>query len=425
MPTSTGPIRAANDNTAKVATAVGAGLLALLVLVSAMPPLGTAAYLAGLPLAAEDLGITTGAAQLTLTVYIIGLAVGQLVIGPLSDRSGRRMPLLIGIVAFVVLSAAIAFSPNLEVMLVLRFLQGFAASAGMVLGRAIVHDLVQGDQAARALNMITAAGLIVPALAPVLGSAILAVADWRAIFLVLAALGAAVGVWSAIKIPETNLARTAPGRAPATGQGPGGPRPAQKAAPNRLRFIMYTAVVSLAFMAMYAYISSAPFVFQQLHGFSPAGYALTGAVISLIMAGVGIVGSRLIGRTTKFGTLTASRAVNLGLIVLVLGAVLVLATVFTEAHVAWYIAALTIAAAPVALLSGSATALAMDASPLPGGTSSAIIGFTQALLGAAAPPLVGMLGVDARPMAVVLVAAAILALVAGRIAASNERGRDA
>lgn len=425
MPTSTGPIRAANDNTAEVATAVGAGLLALLVLVSAMPPLGTAAYLAGLPLAAEDLGITTGAAQLTLTVYIIGLAVGQLVIGPLSDRSGRRMPLLIGIVAFVVLSAAIAFSPNLEVMLVLRFLQGFAASAGMVLGRAIVHDLVQGDQAARALNMITAAGLIVPALAPVLGSAILAVADWRAIFLVLAALGAAVGVWSAIKIPETNLARTAPGRAPATGQGPGGPRPAQKAAPNRLRFIMYTAVVSLAFMAMYAYISSAPFVFQQLHGFSPAGYALTGAVISLIMAGVGIVGSRLIGRTTKFGTLTASRAVNLGLIVLVLGAVLVLATVFTEAHVAWYIAALTIAAAPVALISGSATALAMDASPLPGGTSSAIIGFTQALLGAAAPPLVGMLGVDARPMAVVLVAAAILALVAGRIAASNERGRDA
>lgn len=188
---------------------------------------------------------------------------------------------------------------------------------------------------------------------------------------------------------------------------------------------MYTAVVSLAFMAMYAYISSAPFVFQQLHGFSPAGYALTGAVISLIMAGVGIVGSRLIGRTTKFGTLTASRAVNLGLIVLVLGAVLVLATVFTEAHVAWYIAALTIAAAPVALLSGSATALAMDASPLPGGTSSAIIGFTQALLGAAAPPLVGMLGVDARPMAVVLVAAAILALFAGRIAASNERGRDA
>lgn len=425
MPTSTSPIRVANDNTVKRAAAVGAGLLALLVLVSAMPPLGTAAYLAGLPLAAEDLGITTGAAQLTLTVYIIGMAVGQLVIGPLSDKFGRRTPLLIGIAAFVVLSAAIAFSPNLEVMLALRFLQGFAASAGMVLGRAIVHDLVQGDQAARALNMITAAGLIVPALAPVLGSAILAVADWRAIFLVLAALGAAVGVWSAIKIPETNLARTAPGRAPATGQGPGGPRPAQKAAPNRLRFIMYTAVVSLAFMAMYAYISSAPFVFQQLHGFSPAGYALTGAVISLIMAGVGIVGSRLIGRTTKFGTLTASRAVNLGLIVLVLGAVLVLATVFTEAHVAWYIAALTIAAAPVALLSGSATALAMDASPLPGGTSSAIIGFTQALLGAAAPPLVGMLGVDARPMAVVLVAAAILALVAGRIAASNERGRDA
>src|SRR5690625_4762343 len=171
-----------------VVVSLSAGLVALLVLVSAMPPLGTAAYLAGLPMAAEDFGITTAAAQLTLTVYIIGMALGQLVVGPLSDRLGRRKPLLIGIGAFVLLSASIAFAPTLEIMLVLRLLQGFAASTGMVLGRSIVHDIVQGDRAARVLNVITAAGLVVPALAPLLGSAILAFADWRAIFLVLAAL---------------------------------------------------------------------------------------------------------------------------------------------------------------------------------------------------------------------------------------------
>lgn len=387
------------------AVALTGGLVALLVLVSAMPPLGTAAYLAGLPMAAEDLGITTGAAQLTLTVYIIGLALGQIVIGPLSDRFGRRRPLLVGILAFVLFSISISFAPTLEIMLVLRLFQGIAASSGMVLGRAIVHDMVHGDRAARALNVITAAGLIVPALAPLLGSLILAFGTWRTIFLVLAGLGAVVGVWSFLRIPETHGVRA---------QGGPGKRPA--ATPNMLRFVMYTAVVSFSFMAMYSYVSSAPFVFQQLHGFTPAGYATTGAVLSLIMAGVGIAGSRFIGRETPFGTFTAVRAVGTGLVVLFLGAVLVLATVLLELHVAWYIAALAVAVAPVALISGSATALAMDSSPLRGGASSAVIGFSQSVLGAMAPPLVGILGVDARPMAMVFVGAALLGLIAAWIA---------
>lgn len=386
------------------AVALTGGLVALLVLVSAMPPLGTAAYLAGLPMAAEDLGITTGAAQFTLTVYIIGLALGQIVIGPLSDRFGRRRPLLVGIIAFVLFSISISFAPTLEIMLILRLFQGIAASSGMVLGRAIVHDMVQGDRAARALNVITAAGLIVPALAPLLGSLILAFGTWRTIFLVLAGLGAVVGVWSFIRIPETHGVRAATG-----------PQKKTPATPNMLRFVMYTAVVSFSFMAMYSYVSSAPFVFQQLHGFTPAGYATTGAVLSLIMAGVGIAGSRFIGRETPFGTFTAVRAVGTGLVVLCLGAVLVLATVLLELHVAWYIAALAVAVAPVALISGSATALAMDSSPLRGGASSAVIGFTQSVLGAMAPPLVGILGVDARPMAVVFVGAALLGLIAAWI----------
>lgn len=400
-----------------VVVSLSAGLVALLVLVSAMPPLGTAAYLAGLPMAAEDFGITTAAAQLTLTVYIIGMALGQLVVGPLSDRLGRRKPLLIGIGAFVLLSASIAFAPTLEIMLVLRLLQGFAASTGMVLGRSIVHDVVQGDRAARVLNVMTAAGLVVPALAPLLGSAILAFADWRAIFLVLAALGAAVGVWSALRIPETHRGdiQTATTTEPTKETQLPSPTPATRTS-SVLRFAMYTAIVGLGFMAMYAYVSSAPFVFQQLHGFTPTGYAWTGALLSLTMAAVGMLGSRVIGRPGRFGTLTASRAVALGLGLLVVGSLLVLTTVYLDAHVAWYIAALMIAVAPVALISGSATALAMDASPLRSGTSSAIIGFSQSMLGALTPPLVGILGVDARPMALVFVTASILALVAAGIA---------
>lgn len=411
MPSTSSPSDTAQQKTARrpagVAVALTAGLIALLILVSAMPPLGTAAYLAGLPMAAVDLGVTTAAAQWTLTVYVLGMSLGQLFIGPLSDRLGRRRPLLIGIGAFVLLSASVAFAPTLGIMLVLRFFQGFAASSGMVLGRAIVHDMVQGDRAARVLNVITAAGLIVPALAPLLGSAVLVFADWRAIFLVLALLGALVGVWAFRKIPETagpNGIKRAPGTRP------------RATPPNTLRFIMFTAVVALAFMGQYAYISSAPFVFQQLYGFTPGGYAWTGALLSLIMAAVGIAGSRLIGKPTRYGTLSAPRAVGLGLAIFVVGAVLVLAAVLNQAPVGFYIAALAVAVAPVALISGSATALAMDASPLQGGSSSAVIGFTQALLGAASPPLVGLLGVDARPMAILLLTAAVLAALASWIA---------
>lgn len=390
---------------------LGAALLAPLVIVSAMPPLGTAAYLPGLPIAAQDLNASTAAAQLTLTVYIIGMAVGQLVFGPLSDRIGRRIPLLASIATFVVLAVAVGFSPTLEVMLILRLLQGVAASAGMVLGRAIVHDLAIGDQAARALSLIMAAGLIVPAVAPLLGAAVLAVADWRTIFAVLGGLGALVGVWVVLRVPETHPRLR--GAADSVRRGPGR-RPLP---PSLRRFVAATLVVALSFAAMYAYVSAAPFVFQQVYGFSATGYAVAGFGLSIVMALVGIAGTRVLGRETRFGVLTPHRVVVIGLVILVIGGVLVLISVAVSAHVGWVIAALAIAVAPVAIVSGSATAMAMDASPFPGGMASAIVGSTQAIFGAIAPPLVGLLGADARPMSWLLVTAAGLALIAAVVAA--------
>ncbi|NLT26339.1 MAG: multidrug effflux MFS transporter, partial [Microbacteriaceae bacterium] len=391
--------------------ALGAAIIAPLVLVSAMPPLGTAAYLPGLPIAADEFGVATSAVQLTLTVYIIGMALGQLIIGPLSDRLGRRRPLLIGIAAFVALSAAVAFAPTLEIMLALRLLQGVAASSGMVLGRAIVNDMARGDRAAQVMNVITAAGLLVPALAPLLGSAVLAFAPWRTIFLVLAGLGALVGVWVIAKVPETHPKHRSiePADPAAAAGGPGGPGRKGAGAPDAVRFVLYTAAVALSFAAMYAMISAGPFVFQQVHGFSPAGYAWTMAGLSGTMAAVGIAGSRLVGRPTRFGTLTAPRAVTFGLVWTAVGALVVLAAVLAEAPVALLIAALAVTAAPIALVSGSATAMAMGSSPLPGGTTSGIVGTTQAALGAATPPLVGILGASALPMALTLVIAAALA----------------
>ncbi|GAA4745465.1 hypothetical protein GCM10023217_13180 [Gordonia alkaliphila] len=283
-----------------------------------------------------------------------------------------------------------------------------------------MHDVAHGAKAARALNRIMAATLVVPALAPLLGSAILAVGDWRMIFLALAAIGTAVGVWVALGIPETRA--RAGDQASGPGGPPGRPRAADSPPPSMFRFVGYTAVVSLGFMSMYAYVSAAPFLFQNMFGFSPTGYALIGAGLSLLMAGIGLSGSRLIGRTTRWGLITAARVVDLSLAWLVAGSALVLAAVLTDASAPWFIAALAVTVAPVALISGSGMALAMDAAPMPGGRSSAIIGFTQALLGAAAPPLVGVLGVDARPMAILLAAAAVAALIAARLSTSSRRG---
>lgn len=393
------------------AITLGAALMAPLVIISAMPPLGTSAYLPGLPLATADLETSTATAQLTLTLYVVGLAVGQLLIGPLSDRIGRRPPLLLSIVAFVALTAGVAFSPNITVMLVLRFFQGLSASAGMVLGRAIVHDIATGDKAARAMSTIMAAGLIVPALAPLLGAAVLAIAEWRTIFLVLAGLGALVGAWVLFAIPETHPRLRGIPQTRAHRGGPGLPRH-----PSMARFILATLVVSLAFASMYAYVSASPFVFQQIFGFTPTGYALIGAGLALIMALSGMTATRLIGYRTPFGILTPGLAVLIGLFVLVFGAALVLLAVLTHASVGWLIAALAITVSPLAIIFGSATSIAMDASPLPGGTASAIVGTTQALMGAAAPPLVGLMGVDARPMAVLLAICASLALISALIA---------
>ncbi|MDO5682829.1 MAG: multidrug effflux MFS transporter [Propionibacteriaceae bacterium] len=414
----TSPVTTDNRRPSRRPLTLGAALLAPLVIVSAMPPLGTAAYLPGLPIAAQDLGVTTAAAQLTLTVYIVGMAIGQLAIGPLSDRIGRRTPLLVSIVAFVVLAVAVAFSPTLTIMLVLRLLQGIAASAGMVLGRAIVADLAVGDQAARAMSTIMAAGLIVPALAPLLGAAVLSFADWRTIFVVLGGLGALVGVWVVFAVRETHPRFRAD--APTEARGPRQVRRPHQ--PHLGRFILTTLVVALSFAAMYAYVSAAPFVFQQVHGFSATGYALTGFGLSIVMAVFGIAGSRMLGRVTRFGTITPDRAVVAGLILLMIGALLVLAAVLSGAPVGVLIAALTVAVAPVALVSGSATALAMESSPLPGGSASAVVGTTQALFGAATPPLVGILGPNALPMAVVLAIASALALGAAMAAAAARRG---
>ncbi|MEJ5919266.1 multidrug effflux MFS transporter [Corynebacterium sp. H78] len=393
-------------------TSLAAAFVIPIVIIAAMPPIGSAAYLPGLPTVTDDFSVSASATQLTLTLYFVGMALGQLFIGPISDNFGRRRPLIIGLITFVVFSVLVALSPSLEVMLLFRLLQGMAASSGAVLGRAIVADIASGARAARVMSVIAAAGMLVPAFAPLFGSGILQFGDWRTIFLVLAAIGAGVGVWTFIVVPETHPKFVKHDELRKTHAG------AQKKLPQKPhlgRFVLYAAAVALTFATSYAMISAGPFVFQKVYGLSESQYALTMVVLAGTMAFVGMVGSRYMGVETRFGVVTPERVVTFGLGWASFFAIFVVIAAITQANVFVLLASLIVTTAPLSIALGSATALAMQASPLKHGMSSGLIGAIQSLGGALAPPLVGVLGADPRPMAWTVIGAAGLALLASQL----------
>src|SRR3954453_12470327 len=237
--------------------------LALLILLlgslTALGPFTVDAYLPAFPDIAADLGSSAGSVQLTLTAALAGLALGQLLVGPLSDRFGRRRPLLIGGAAYTAASLACAAAPNVETLSVLRAVQGLSGAAGVVIARAVVRDLYEGIAAVPFFSRLMLVSGLAPVLAPVLGSLVLQVATWRQVFLGLAALGAlllgAVTLLYRETLPEDR--RTAGGLA-VTG------RILRFLTRDRV-FVGYALASGLGFAAMFAYIAGSPFVVQDVY----------------------------------------------------------------------------------------------------------------------------------------------------------------
>ncbi|GAB2580112.1 hypothetical protein GCM10009593_18470 [Microlunatus antarcticus] len=174
-----------------------------LALVTGISPLATDMYIPGLPELAADLGTTPAVAQLTLTAFLVSFAVGQLLIGPLSDAVGRRRLVLLGTFAFVVASVLCAVSPTAPVLLAARVLQGLAGAAGSVAGRAMVTDVLAGVRRARVIAALSAINAVGPVVAPLIGGALLGVGTWRLTFWALAAVGLALAVSVLVSFPET------------------------------------------------------------------------------------------------------------------------------------------------------------------------------------------------------------------------------
>jgi DHA1 family bicyclomycin/chloramphenicol resistance-like MFS transporter len=177
--------------------------IVVLGMLSTFGPISLDLYLPSLPELATDLGTSTSSAQLTITACLLGLAVGQLIAGPLSDQFGRRRPLLIGLVCYLLTSLACAFAPTIELLLVLRLLQGLSGAAGLVIARAIARDLYEGRALLIFFSRLILVSGLAPVVAPLLGGQLARVTDWRGIFVVLAGFGLVLLLAGLVGVPES------------------------------------------------------------------------------------------------------------------------------------------------------------------------------------------------------------------------------
>jgi DHA1 family bicyclomycin/chloramphenicol resistance-like MFS transporter len=376
------------------------GQIVLLAALSAFGPLSLDMYLPGLPAMTRDLHTTASAAQLTITACMVGLGVGQVIAGPLSDARGRRRPLLAGIFGYTVSSVACAVSPTIGVLVVMRLIQGMAGSVGIVIARAIVRDLSGGTVAARLFGVLMGITGVVPVAAPLIGGQVLLVTSWRGVFVVLGAIGVPLVLATAIMLPET---------LPAHQRHQGGLRTILDrfgALLRDRRYLPYALAFSLSFAAMFGYIAGSSYVLENVFGISPQLFSVVFAINSGGLIALSLAGSRAVGRRGSAWLLrrglVGTAAASIGaLVVTVIGGGL------WPLLVCFFV---LLCANGLVLPNGTALAMASQTGSL--GAASALLGLGQFGIGALVAPLVGVAGShDALPMAVVIAVAGTAALL--------------
>jgi DHA1 family bicyclomycin/chloramphenicol resistance-like MFS transporter len=357
-------------------------------------------YLPSFPTMARDLHASTGAVQLTLTVCLIGMAIGQLTAGPLSDRYGRRLPALTATAAYAVASLGCVLAPTVGSLTAVRFVQGIGAGAGAVIARSIVRDMYSGDEAARFFSRLTLVFGLAPILAPTAGALLLRFTSWRGIFVFLTCLGVGLFVLVNWALPETLPVerRRSGGFAEFTSG-------TRRIATDRV-FLGYTLAGGLAFAGLFAYLTSSSFVLQDVFGVSPQIYGLIFGVNSLGLVLVGQLNARLVGRFRPrqllFTALTTSlTSCALALVGSELGAVgLVVPMLFC------FISC-------IGMIMPNAMALGLDRHQSTAGTAAALMGAIQSAIGLLAAPLVGAFGAASGvPMSSVMLGFLVLAVLA-------------
>jgi DHA1 family bicyclomycin/chloramphenicol resistance-like MFS transporter len=364
-------------------------LTALLAALTAIGPLSTDMYLPSLPDIALRLNATTAQAQLTISAFLIGFAVGQIFYGPLSDRYGRKPVLLVAMGLYCAGTLLCALSNSIEMLLVGRFLQAIGGSGAIVLARAIVRDLYSGNRAGRELSLIASVMALAPVFGPMVGGALQVGFGWRSIFLVLVALGVAGAAVVSLLLPETLKARSA---APISlgsmlaSFGVVGRDPA---------YLAYLAMASTAYAGLFGWISGASFVLQDLYGLTPFNFGVVFALGAVGFMTGSAIAVRLVVRIGLDGI------IGLGACALTVGGLAMLASVaFGLTSALSLVLPIAVYLAGLGMVLAQSIAGALTPFPDNAGAASSLFGFVQQVVAAACGALIGwLLGADAWPVA--------------------------
>ena len=387
-------------------------MLTALALAGAIGPFATDTYLPALPLIVAEFGVTASVAQLTLTAFMVSLAVGQLVIGPLSDRMGRRTLLILGSVGTALAAVVCALAPSIWVLVLGRVAQGFFGAAGIVLAKAVVVDVGRGAGVAKAFATLMAIQSVAPVIAPLIGGAVVPFGGWRGVFWLLAGLSVVTALGVIAAVPES-----LPSDARRTG-GILSTLADMRIVATHGPYLARVSVFVFTFGVLFAYISASPFIYQDMVGLSPTAYSVAFTVNALGILVSNLAGARLVGRFAPekiMATGVAGMVTAIAYLVVVVALSPAGTLGLAQVTVGFILLTLSIGA-----ILPNAAALSMQATQGHSGSGSALLGAAQFGLAALVSPLTGLAGRhSAVPMLVVMGVSAGLVVVAARAVVSR------
>lgn len=358
-------------------------------------------FLPGLPDIRHDFQTTTSNAQLTLSMFMIGLAFGNLFAGPISDSTGRRKPLIIAMIIFTLASLGIVFVHNIWLMVALRFLQGVTGGAAAVISRAIASDMYSGNELTKFMALLMLVNGIAPVVAPTIGGIILNYSVWSMVFVILTIFGFVMVIGSLLKVPES---LTVTNRESSSGLKTMFKN--FKILLKTPRFVLPMLIQGMTFVLLFTYISASPFIIQKIYG-------MTAIQFSWMFAGIGItliISSQLTGYLVDF--IDSQKLMRGMTMIQIIGVILV--TIVLLNHWNFWILAIgfIILIAPVTGVATLGFTIAMDESSSGRGSSSSLLGLVQFLFGGVASPLVGVKGEDNPiPYIIIIIATAVILII--------------
>jgi MFS transporter, DHA1 family, multidrug resistance protein len=357
-------------------------------------------YLPSFPTIVKDYHTTASLVQISLTSCLLGLGLGQLIIGPLSDVKGRRKPLMFFIILYLLASLTCAIAPNIYFLIGSRLIQGFAAAGGLVISRAIVRDLFSGRELTKFFTMMVLVGNLGPIVAPIAGGGILAFTNWHGVFVALACLGAVLFFTVIFKLEET--------------------LPVENRVPSNLpqiiknfgslfrdrTFMGYALTQGCTTAGIFAYVSGIPFVYQNIYGVTPQQFSFLFGINGIAL----IIGSQMVGRLADI--IQEKTFLKIGLVISNVAGAWLLIALLLKAPLFAVAIPIFFFVSSISIIGTTSFALAIESQGHIAGSASALLGVLPFVLGSITAPLVGIAGANTGvPMGVIIFCASFLAFL--------------